>query len=361
MFATSSRFKEIADPLKLNYTTIGDKGDLIMYLPGEEQFTGSIIGQCLGDALGFPVEGYPAEACRIYVDDILKRGRAGEVARTPFPFGQYTDDSQLARELLESLLLCRGFDPEDYAGRIARIFVEERIVGRGRATEEAARRLAMGVPWQEAGTPPPSAGNGSAMRAGPVGLFYFNDPPGLVQAAVDQGRTTHKDKRSSAGAVAIAGSVALALRKGSIDREGFITELSSWVEGVEGTVARCIRELSKWLAMDPEDAARYIKSAGITGEFPDQWDGISPFVIPSVLWSVYSFLRTPEDYWETVCTAIRVGGDVDTTAAMAGAISGAYLGLGAIPQGLAHRLTDQGTWGFEELVELAGKCYRLKC
>jgi ADP-ribosylglycohydrolase len=45
---------------------------------------------------------------------------------------------------------------------------------------------------------------------------------------------------------------------------------------------------------------------------------------------------------------------------MAGAISGAYLGLGAIPEGLAHRLTDQGTWGFEELTELARKCYRLK-
>jgi ADP-ribosylglycohydrolase len=44
-----------------------------------------------------------------------------------------------------------------------------------------------------------------------------------------------------------------------------------------------------------------------------------------VLWSLYSFLRSPEDYWETVCTAIAVGGDVDTTAAMAGAVSGAYL------------------------------------
>jgi ADP-ribosylglycohydrolase len=55
-----------------------------------------------------------------------------------------------------------------------------------------------------------------------------------------------------------------------------------------------------------------------------------------------------------------VGGDVDTTAAMAGAVSGAYLGLEAIPSRLAHRLTDQGTWGFAELVELTHKCYWLK-
>ena len=45
-----------------------------------------------------------------------------------------------------------------------------RIVGRGQSTTKAATRLAMGVPWQEAGTPPPTAGNGSAMRAAPVGL-----------------------------------------------------------------------------------------------------------------------------------------------------------------------------------------------
>jgi len=79
-----------------------------------------------------------------------------------------------------------------------------------------------------------------------------------------------------------------------------------------------------------------------------------------VLWSLYAFLRTPEDYWATICTAIAVGGDVDTTAAMAGAISGAYLGLEAVPARLARRLTDQGTWGLTELVELAHEVYDLK-
>jgi ADP-ribosylglycohydrolase len=83
-------------------------------------------------------------------------------------------------------------------------------------------------------------------------------------------------------------------------------------------------------------------------------------VTGSVLWSLYSFLRTPGDYWGTICAAIAVGGDVDTTAAMAGAISGSYLGLEAIPLHLSQRLTDQGTWGFAELIELAHKCYELK-
>jgi ADP-ribosylglycohydrolase len=83
-------------------------------------------------------------------------------------------------------------------------------------------------------------------------------------------------------------------------------------------------------------------------------------VVGSVLWSLYSFLKSPDDYRQTIRTAIAVGGDVDTTAAMAGAISGARLGLVAVPQGLAQRLTDRGTWRLAELIALADECHRTK-
>lgn len=328
--------------------------------PREGQFAGCLIGQCLGDALGFPVEGYPPAVCQQYVTETLKTGRAGERRRGPFPFGQYTDDSQLAREFLQSYLACNRFDPQDYARRIAAIFTEGRIVGRGRATEEAAWRLAQGVPWEEAGTPPPSAGNGSAMRAGPIGLLFFDDPPQLIRAAHDQGHITHRDSRCSAGAVAIAGAVALVLQRRPAEIHLFLSQLSEWVQTMDLSVAFGIRQLTEWVSLSPDRAVTFISRVGLDPGYWDAWQGISPFVTSSVLWSLYSFLRTPEDYWETICTAIAVGGDVDTTAAMAGAISGAYLGLEAIPSPLAHRLTDQGTWGFAELVELAHRCYRLK-
>jgi ADP-ribosylglycohydrolase len=65
------------------------------------------------------------------------------------------------------------------------------------------------------------------------------------------------------------------------------------------------------------------------------------------------------DYWETICTAIQVGGDVDTTAAMAGAISGATVGLAGIPPEAARLVSDRGSHGFEALVELAGELHHL--
>jgi len=331
-------------------------------LPHKDQFSGCLIGQCLGDALGFAVEGFSPKACERYVEDILKTGKAGEFGHWPFPFGQYSDDSQLARELMQSYVACRKFDPEDYAERIKMIFLEKRIVAFGYSTKEAAKRLCQGISWEESGAPPPSAGNGSAMRAAPIGLFFFDNPQMLIQAAHAQGRITHKDPRCSAGAVAISGAVALLLQGKLINPESFISSLADWVVAIEPDFATELFKLKKWILIPPEEAVSFISRAGLDADYIDEdgWQGISPFVISSVLWSLYSFLRTPNDYWETICTAIAVGGDVDTTAAMAGAISGAYLGIGAVPSHLTNYLTDRGTWKFDELVELAHKCYEIK-
>jgi len=311
------------------------------------QLAGSLIGQCLGDALGFPVEGASPAVCRAHVEQ-MRSGKAK--ARAPYAFGQYTDDSQLARELVVSWVRCGGFDPNDYAKRIQRMFTEHHIVGYGQATLDAVTRLAAGMPWDEAGTPAPSAGNGSAMRAGPVGLLAPSDSD-LIRIAVDQGRITHQDLRCSAGAVAIAGAVRLAACSGPVAPQPFLARLASWVAEVDEAFGSNVKRLGKWLELPPEQAVERISRVGKSPSYREDWPGISPFVVGSVLWALYAFLRTPDDYEETIATAIAVGGDVDTTAAMAGAISGAHVGLSNLPE-LARRVNDCGAWGYDDLVEL---------
>lgn len=327
----------------------------------EAQFAGCLIGQCLGDALGFVMEGQPPSLCRAYARFQIAPDQVPEKGRGPFPFGQYSDDSQMARELLESIVSCSGFEAGDYARRIAALFTEDRIVGRGRATEQAARRLAAGVSWHEAGTRAPSAGNGSAMRAGPVGLMFHDDLEGLLAVARDQGRMTHADSRCVAGSVAIASAVAQALDPAPVEIDPFVDTLANRCAPFDLGFVEELEKLPDWLELPPEEAAPFIASAGLEeGDLDGGWDGVSPFVVPSVLWSLYAFLRSPEDYWDTIATAIEVGGDVDTTAAMAGAISGARNGADALPGPLVERLTDQGTWGLAELRDLAGRAWRLK-
>ena len=315
----------------------------------EDRLFGCLLGQALGDALGFPVEGRAPDVCASYVRDVLRSGRAGSVCAQSFTFGQYTDDSQLARELVISYVDCRGFDPTDYGNRIAALFAEGRIVGRGRTTEAAAVRLAQGVPWDEAGISRPPAGNGSAMRAGPVGVLYGHQEKRLKQVAIDQGRLTHADPRAVAGSVAIATAVALGGHSTPIDRTLFIEALHAQVVCIDDCFAAALRCLPGCLTLSHDAAAVEMAAAGLAAGEERKWDGISPFVTSSVLWALYSFLRSPDDYWETILTAIAVGGDVDTTAAMAGAITGARLGPAAIPPELASRIHDRGTWTARDL------------
>lgn len=327
--------------------------------PTVGQFAGCLVGQCLGDALGFMVEGHGTETCQHYVEQVLRPFRLAGYRFRGFAIGQYSDDSQLARELVQSFVALKRFEPADYAARIAALFAEGRIVGRGRATEEAALRLASGISWEQAGTPAPAAGNGSAMRAAPIGLFFWRDFDALVQAAHDQGRITHQDSRCSAGAIAIAGATALALRESECDPIAIALRLSDWSRPFDPVLAEAIKRLPEWIRLPPAAAVSRIATVGVQPAYTSGWQGISPFVTSSVLWSLYSYLRHPDEYWAAICTAIAVGGDVDTTAAMTGAIAGARLGLDQLPHDVAKIVNDQGTWQYNELVKLARACFRV--
>lgn len=321
--------------------------------PLDARFAGCLIGQALGDALGFLVEGQDAAACGRFVDTALRPRRLQGWRRDEHAFGQYSDDTQLARELALSLVAQRGFEPADYAARIAALFEQGRVVGHGRATAQAAARLRQGVPWHAAGTPAPAAGNGSAMRAAPLGLWFAHDLPALAAAAQAQGRITHADPRCAAGAIAIAGAAGHALAEGLGNAEALCTRLADATRALDPALADALRALPAWSRLPPARAVERIAAVGEHPAYADGWPGISPFVTPSVLWSLYAVLRSPDDYLETVCMAIAVGGDVDTTAAMAGAISGAANGLGALPADLAAPLTDRGRWGYADLLDLA--------
>ena len=181
--------------------------------------------------------------CLSYIQEVLSTTSFENFGRNPFVFGQYTDDSQLARELLQSFLVRGKFDPADYATRIAAIFNENRIVGMGMATLQAAKRLIAGISWEKSGTPAPAAGNGSAMRAGPIGLMFWNNPEHLVQAASDQGQITHADPRCHAGAIIIAGSVSYVLQNENIEPTVMLHHLEQLVKTVSPDMYKGLQQL----------------------------------------------------------------------------------------------------------------------
>ncbi len=321
-----------------------------------DRFSGCFFGQCLGDALGRPVEGFPSHECQDFLHRLMRplwyRGDAAGAEQ----IGQYTDDSQMARELLASLIAHPEFDPEDYITRLRPLFDEGLAVVPGLACLDAFKAIAAGVPWEQAGCPPPRAGNGTAMRAAPVGMVYFDKPETMIRIARQQGWITHRDPRCDAGSVAIAGAVALALTD-QIEPTAFCGQLADWMTEAESSFADLVRLLPQHLSLPPEEALEVIAPAGLMPGFTRDWPGVSPFVVPTVLWSLYCFLHAPADYYESVWLSIAVGGDVDTTAAITGAISGAYNGRGALPEHLLSRLHDHGAWRQAELDSLCRRAF----
>lgn len=330
-----------------------------------DKFRGCIVGTALGDAVGFLVEKQMPETCRNYIADAYMTGaivgRSRKHRNSPeTTFGQFSDDTQLSRELMLSLVSCGKWDAEDYAARISAIFREDRIVGSGKSTREAAARLAAGVPWDKAGTPSPAAGNGTAMRAAPIGVFYRTDYEMVALAAMEQSIITHSDPRCIDGSVLIAMAAAIAANNSDVydNKYMFLEELIT-----QTRKSICSQDTMNGLSVlvecidDPYDVAVQ-KIAALDLERDAQtWKWIAPYVTTTALWSLWSFLNSMNNYEQAMINAIVCGGDVDSTAAITGALSGTWLGVNAIPSRYLDLLHDAGTWRVGDLTELADLCF----
>lgn len=326
--------------------------------PSTEQFQGCLLGLALGDVLGAAVEAFPPAvageyAIRLSETTVPATGPGG------WAIGQVTDDTQLSRVLLESILEQGRFDPAIFAARLLRFVQSGRLVGGGPATFGTVRQLALGVPWQESGMPSPYAGNGAAMRAAPLGLVYRHDPRRLSMVAMDQARVTHHDSRAIAGAVTIAWAVAIASRQDPVVPADFLREIAANVDPVDPGFSAVLLRLIDWVRLPPPSAVEAMALHGLEPEAGAGWQGISSFVVSSVCWSLFSFLRHPEQWWEAVRVAIAVGGDTDTIASMTGAIIGARLGTRGLPGALFTRISDAGQGLAEDLSDLSDRIHHL--
>ncbi len=320
--------------------------------PSTDALAGSLLGLCLGDALGAPAEStHHRQAARYAVE--LRAGRLPASSRDAHPFGQYTDDGQLARELLISIRDLRRFDPAAFGGRIVALVEAGRLIGGGPGTLGAARRLLAGMAWDQAGTPSPYSGNGAAMRVGPMGVLLVETEE-FASAVRNQSRVTHLDARCAAGALAIAWCAGAAAGGKLSDPRSVLEEAANAASAEDAGVGVAIRGVGEWLGRAPADAALEIRRRRLDPAEADRpWRGVSSHVTASVCWALYCALRHPADYLEAVTTAIWAGGDTDSMAAMAGTIVGASVGVAGLPPSLLAHLTDRGDWGADQLEALA--------
>jgi ADP-ribosyl-[dinitrogen reductase] hydrolase len=299
-----------------------------------DRFLGCLLGCAVGDALGAPYEGLWSQS--IPSEDLLL---AGFAEFEGYPRGQYTDDTQLSVATIKAILKVRDVDPHEIARYIARLWMNQSVIGPGGACTQAAHRFLKFRDWTSCGAPAGQAGNGTAMRTSVLGLFFLWDVRRLPSAVADVAKITHQDPRSIAGGVAIAKAAqSLAIDRFTLPRS-FCDEIATTVEPYEDRFADMIRMLPRLLEAGEDVAIPVIAWSGM--ERPEFFQPIiTPFVIPTVLAALWCVLKHPDSWTKAVAAAIRLGGDVDTLGAIVGALMGTKLGLGAIPRHLVDGVVD---------------------
>jgi poly(ADP-ribose) glycohydrolase ARH3 len=188
-----------------------------------------------------------------------------------------------------------------------------------------------------------SFGNGAAMRIAPVGLF-FHDSPDLYEQARASASVTHAHPVGVDGAAVLAWAVAQAVKLDPQEPFPFEPFSQDLVDFARTREIRDKMVLVRALLSEdvpPPDAARRL--------------GRGVAVHQSMPFAVYTFLRHPKSFEACLFCAILHGGDRDTLGAMACAVSGAYLGVEAIPQDWQEKLENR-----EHIEELALKLVEMK-
>lgn len=295
-----------------------------------DRFTGCVLGLALGDAMGAPHEGGLLERMLWRWIGTTRRGEM-----------RWTDDTQMSIEVMESLIAHGTIDSDDLARRFAAGYQWSR--GYGPGTARLLKRIARGGDWREENRrvhPDGSFGNGAAMRAPVVGLFFASMPEKLRDEVYRSAIVTH------AHPWAIDGASVIALATSGVVRGLSSPEIMVLIRESCGSemMLRRLELASDWLASGSRVEVRDLRRGLGNGVAAHE----------SCVTAVYVALKFRDaSFLDMQRLVASVGGDADTIGAMAGAIWGAANGAGGLPASQLGLLEARA-----QLVELADALHR---
>ncbi len=289
-----------------------------MTIDRHNKFLGAMIGSAIGDAIGELANEVSEREALIDRIDGSETLRYTEVTVTTSAIAELLvelgelDIQRLGNTLRERFLA----EPWRGYGEGARTIFES-VEREGIGYLEAAARLHDGAG---------SWGCGAAAHVLPVALYHHRDES-LYERAAELSRVTHSHPIAVDGAAVLARAEVKALHLNFnrpfspsiiVERLGAIaktSELRGKLQLIPDLVER---------AAPPQEAAATL--------------GLGLGAHESVPFALYSFLSHPHTFMEAVLSAVLQGGNRPGLGAMAGALSGAYLGIEAIPPDWAERL-----------------------
>jgi ADP-ribosylglycohydrolase len=165
----------------------------------------SLSGLSVGDALGQRFFGVG--------EQLNERIQQRQV---PPRLWRYTDDTEMALSIVETLWRYGRIDPDVLAQSFAERYNPSR--GYGAGAQRLLVKLQWGADWRVEASQmfggSGSYGNGAAMRVAPLGAYFADNLAGVRENAMLSAQPTHAHPEGIAGAVAVAVAAALAFQVG---------------------------------------------------------------------------------------------------------------------------------------------------
>ena len=274
-----------------------------------------------------------------------------EMVKGPLPAGNFTDDTEMALALAESLLLVNPLDSQDLAGRFT-AWYQSGPGDVGIHTKHVLNLIAGGMPWQQASQTvqsanPESAGNGSLMRNWPIAIACWDSPALLIAESRLQSEITHPHPDCVNACVFMNLILRELIHRGSNTPPDAALRLAISNAADQVSLGE---ELRMVVDLSPVRTREELRNSGWVRH-----------TIESSLWAV---LNT-RSFEEALVQAVNLGDDADTTGAVTGAIAGALYGLGAIPHRWKKAIHGEypiksgKLWFMQDFIQLADQLANL--
>lgn len=296
----------------------------------QQKIDGLLLGTAVADAIGLPTEGMtPAKIHKLGWTKNLNH-------RFFFGKGMWSDDTEQTIMLAQSLLHSQG-DLKKFTRSFSwelRWWILGAPAATGLATARAIIKLWLGFPPHKSGVW--SAGNGTAMRTAPIAAYFLNDPEKRRAFTIAQTRLTHSDPKAEFATLAATELCHLLLTSSQpptadeiLTTAAAVCDDAEWTQIIQ-KICRCLTE-----NLDITALLLSLKAKPKTG--------ISGYIYQTVPCVILAGVQNQWDFKKTITELIKAGGDTDTTAAIAGALCGAYGGASSIPSDWIDNLKEWPT------------------
>ncbi len=318
----------------------------------QDKTRGMLVGLAVGDALGAPVEFLPAPS-DFYIKEMgdkiehfHKNYRA--------PEGVWTDDTEMALCIADSLLVNKGYDSYDIMRRFRAWSEEGYRTYDGKPACDVGMQTARAIDEFIAHPIIPedypkteSAGNGAIMRLAPIIIAntFSNKKYPTLQDSFKKGKLV-TDPEDDDGEFIDLKDITPTLDMAVLScRETHNSIAAEATTALFATMLYCALHglpknhiasyCSRWI-MDEEYDQFYLENSKSLIDRALEKDGeklcnLGGYIVDAfaiALWGLFNF----DNFKDGMMAVIRLGGDTDTNGAIYGQLAGAYYGYKTIPE-----------------------------